>query len=186
MITGKFRSSLTYCSLFLIIISITLSACFSPYSGEKGTITINIGGGNARSTSTWDDIIDGGWKDLYHKITVIDSSRTQVLDNVKADSGIQTFQIVFGSITVIVEAFEQNSSNRPAGTDPVARSTETRTINSSGQIFNLTMGCYHNWGPWGNSTATCTSAGMEFRSCQRICGIADQSQSVLALGHDFA
>ena len=176
MITRKFRSLLTYCSLFLIIISIILSACFSPYTGDQGTITINLGGGNVRST--WGDIIDGKWKDLYHKITVIDSSRTQVLDNVKADSGTQTFQIVFGSITVIVEAFEQNSNDRPAGTDPVARSTETRTINSSGQTISLTMGCYHNWSPsWTETTLpTCISAGVESRSCLRACGVPDQTR----------
>ena len=41
----------------------------------------------------------------------------------------------------------------------------------------------HTWGDWGGSTATCTAAGVETRTCT-VCH-AEQTRDVDALGHDW-
>ena len=71
MITGKLHFLLTHCSLFLIIISIIFSACFSPYQGDQGTITINLGG-NSRSVSPWppNDPGNNFLNEIGYKITL--------------------------------------------------------------------------------------------------------------------
>jgi hypothetical protein len=99
--TSLFPLFIVHCSLL-----ICLAACFSPWQGDKGTVTVTIGSpaGNGRAIS-WNDAYDE--KDLTHEITL---SGGPGHDQKKEVTGVQTvtFSVAPGRWNISVEAYAGN------------------------------------------------------------------------------
>ena len=149
MITGKLRFSLTHCSLFLIIISIILSACFSPYTGDQRTITINLGG-NSRSVSPWPPTDPGNnfLNEIEYKITLTGPGPSQTFPAKGGDTIRAT--VIAGYWTVSIEAIHNNELYATGENSLTVSAGQNNTV-------IVTMNCNHV-GPV-LTAATCTTAG---------------------------
>jgi hypothetical protein len=107
------KRTVLFCSMILVL-CLPFFACLSPYSGpeegEVNTITISIGGGNARTA------FPPGFDPTFleHTIRVVDSGGgpTQVEQNYIYGDPPVTFQVAAWPVTVYVEAYIYD------GTDP--------------------------------------------------------------------
>ena len=85
------------------ICTLFFAACFSPWEGDVGTFTINIGGGSSRAAWLPEGVTELG--QLTHTITVVDSSnRQQKRENITYGSAV-SFSVATGPCNISVFAY---------------------------------------------------------------------------------
>jgi len=102
--------------------------------------------------------------------TTVDVSNASILPN--------TITVDYIKYTFLGWALSPNAKEPLDGNDAII------TLNRDITVYAVWKSeCTHDWGDWGNTTATCTEGGVETRECS-ICH-ETQTRQVGALGHEW-
>ena len=105
------KKNIVYFLLIPVLLAgmLTVSACFSPYQGDKGTFSINLGGGGGSSRNTslpWNPTGSSPYiEDLLHIITLFGGPGP---DHTVSVQGLSTvnFSVTPGVWEISIEGFE--------------------------------------------------------------------------------
>ena len=91
--------------LFILVIILIFSSCFSPWKRDEGTFSINVGGsGNGRTALPWDKDSGIRIEDLVHEITLKGPGLKQTVSITGAKT--VSFSVVPGLWNITIEANE--------------------------------------------------------------------------------
>ena len=94
------------CLLVFIIACFILAGCFSPYGGEMGTITINLGGSAGRFSTGFNNAIDTNVFDFSYDIKVIPvNGGTAITIPAVPGSAIVSRSVPAGTYDIVVQTF---------------------------------------------------------------------------------
>ncbi|MCL2792030.1 MAG: DUF1566 domain-containing protein [Spirochaetaceae bacterium] len=177
----------------LVIMGFIITACFNPLQEQEATITINLGGGNARSASAipWPpQDLPGMFEALEHIITLTGPGPTQTI-RLKG-VGTARAEVVPGYWTVRVETYLENvetphSQNGErihyaTGTN----SAEVRVGENNSISIQMERAFCNGCSPWIETTAPdCITPGVETRTCSIDSSHNTTRTGAPALGHDW-
>jgi uncharacterized repeat protein (TIGR02543 family) len=127
-----------------VLVSLALIACFSPWKGEEGTLTINLGGGNSRVIVPW----LGENYELTYVFNLDGGPGGPHVREIPPPGGTVVFSTAPGDWNISVEAYEINEDGGTLHRHLIAVGRGSVTIKpGQNSAVTITLGKPPNEGP---------------------------------------